>query len=118
MNKVILGGYISRDIETRYTPTANKAVVSFDIACRNGKDTTFIKCVAWEKNAEFISKYFKKGSYIEIVGRMQNRYYDDKDGKRVYITEVLVEEVFFGGNSKKQEGQDLFTPVTDEDLPF
>lgn len=116
MNCVILAGYVSTDINTSYTQNENKMIANFNVACRNGKNTEFIRCVAWEKTAEFISKYFKKGSYIAIPsGRLQTRKYTDKDGKTVYVTEVIVEEVEFGGKKEQNE----FTPPEDtSSLPF
>ena len=103
----------------RYTQTDNKAVASFSVGTRESKDKTeWHKCIAWEKTAEFISKYFKKGSYILATGHLQTRHYEDKDGKTTYITEIVVENAEFGGSKKEETTQQEFTPVTDEDLPF
>ena len=117
MNTVILGGYFARDPELRYTQN-QKAVASFCIGTREANDKTeWHNCIAWEKQADFISKYFHKGSYIGIVGHLQTRKWEDKDGKTMYTTEVIVDKAEFGG-SKKEETQQEFTPITDDDLPF
>lgn len=115
MNKVELIGRLTKDAELRYTQS-NKAVASFSIAVNkriNGENTAdFINCVAWSTTAEFISKYFKKGQAIALVGRLQNRSYEDDKGKH-YITEVVVEETEFVGN-KQEEKENNF----DDDMPF
>lgn len=100
MNKVILIGRLTKDPELRYT-TSNTAVCQFSIAVdrkykSEGQPTAdFINIVAWRNTAEFVSKYFNKGSRIAIVGQIQTRNYDDKDGKKVYVTEVIADEVEF-----------------------
>ena len=110
MNKVELIGRLTKDAELRYTQS-NKAVASFSIAVNkriNGENSAdFINCVAWSTTAEFISKYFKKGQAIAVIGRLQNRSYEDDKGKH-YITEVVVEETEFVGNKQedKEEKED------------
>ena len=125
MNKVIIAGYIGNDPETRYTQSTNKMVVSFNVGTRESKDKTeWHKCIAWDKQAEFISKYFKKGSYIALTGHLQTRTYQDKDGKTTYATEIIVESTEFGGNKEAATGQQKKEPeqeimqITDDDLPF
>ena len=144
MNKVILMGRLTRDPEVRYTTTNNTLVCTFSLAvnrrfARQGAEQTadFINIVAWDKTGEFCSKYFKKGQQVGVIGRLQTRTYDDKDGKRVYVTEVIAEETYFadsrrdgegGGQGASfggvdapfsaQDGISDFTPVTDDDLPF
>jgi len=133
MNKVILMGRLTKDPEVRYTSTNNTLVVFFSLAVnrrfvKQGEErqADFINIIAWDKTGEFCSKYFKKGQQVALVGRLQTRQYDDKDGKRVYVTEVVAEEVFFAGQSKNneasQEQQENYmleqSQVTDEDLPF
>lgn len=124
LNKVILMGRICKDLELKYTPS-NVAVTSFSIAVdrRFQRDKTdFINIVAWRNTAEFICKYFSKGQMINIVGSLQVRTYDGKDGKKVYVTEVVADEVNFCGD--KAQGQadnvpDDFAEVqSDDDLPF
>lgn len=120
MNKVILKGRICKDIIIRYTQTTNVAVTSFSVAVDRStkqgeeKKTDFINCVAYSKTAEFVSKYFKKGQEILLTGRIQIRNYDDKDGKKVYVTEVIAENVEFCGSKKEQETQDNY--VEDENF--
>ena len=138
MNKVILMGRLTRDPEVRYTQTNNTLVASFSLAvnrrfARQGEErqADFINIVAWDKTGEFCNKYFKKGQQVGVVGRIQTRNYDDKDGKKVYVTEVIAEEAYFAGGSKNENntnnegpfanagaGDSPFTPVTDDDLPF
>ena len=101
LNKVTLMGRLTRDPELKYTPN-NVPVVAFTIAvdrnfARQGEQraTDFINCVAWRNQAEFLSKYFVKGQLLALSGSIQTRQYDDKDGKRVYITEVVTDEIHF-----------------------
>lgn len=90
MNNVILTGRLTKDIELKKTQN-NKSVISFDLAVRKDKETSdFIKCVAWEHTADFLSKYAWKGARIGIQGSISTRNYDDQQGKKVYVTEVLV----------------------------
>lgn len=112
MNKCILIGRITKDTEIKQTSN-NSKLCSFTIAVdrrfkdKDGnKQADFINCLAWGKNAEFIDKYFNKGSRIGIVGSIQTRNYTDKDGKTVYVTEVVVDEAEFvenKGESKAAE---------------
>ena len=110
LNRVILMGRITHDLEIRQTPGGN-SVLSFNIADRSyakqGEDrqTDFISCVAWNKRAEFIEKYFKKGRMIALEGQLRTRTYDDKNGSRHYITEVYVDNISFTGESKQQATQ-------------
>ena len=132
MNKVILMGRLTRDPEFRYTTTTNMMVVQFGLAInrryvRQGEErqSDFINIVAWDKTGEFCSKYFKKGQQVGIIGRIQTRNYDDKDGKKVYVTEVVAEEAYFA-EGRKEDRADTNGPfdnaptsaVTDDDLPF
>lgn len=78
-----------------------------NVGTRESKDKTeWHKCVAWDKTAEFISKYFKKGSYILIIGHLQTRSYQDKDGKTIYTTEVMVESAEFGGKETTEKAEE------------
>lgn len=128
MNKVVLMGRLTKDPETRYTQN-DKAVCSFTIAVnrRFKKDEAdFINCVAWDKTAEFINTYFVKGAMIAVTGRIQTRNYEGNDGKKVYVTEVVVEEAYFTGS--KQDGQrkpeqtnsnnDFYPVDAPDELPF
>lgn len=109
-NKVILGGRLVATPELKQTPTGT-AVTSFSIAVnRKGKrDTTdFIDCVAWKSSAEFITKYFGKGSSICIVGSLQKREWTDNNGNKRYATEVIVDEAnFVDGKSDNTEDSGL-----------
>ena len=138
MNKVILMGRLTKDPELRYTETNNVPVATFSLAVnrrfvKQGEErqADFINIVAWDKTGEFCSKYVKKGQQVGIIGRLQTRNYDNKDGKKVYITEVIAEEVYFADSKKENVptnddpvnndvagSQTTFTPVTDDDLPF
>lgn len=131
MNNVVLLGRLTRDPELKNTSNGN-AVVSFSLAVnRNFKnadgnyEADFISCVAWRHTAEYISKCFKKGDSISLRGRLQVRSFDDSEGKKRYITEVIVEEAGFGGGKKAEQPaaesrtQDEFELLPeDEDLPF
>lgn len=104
MNKVILMGRLTRDVEMRQTPNG-VSVARFSIAVDrrfSGKDgqrqADFINCVAWRQTGEFISRYFQKGSMIAVVGSIQSRSWDGQDGKRQYATEVVVDEAYFTGS--------------------
>lgn len=129
MNKSILMGRLTRDPETRYTQTTNTQVTSFTLAVnrrftKEGQPSAdFINIVAWGKTAEFVSKYFKKGQQVGVIGRIQTRNYEDDQGKKHYITEVVAEEVYFA-DTKKEEGtaapveENQYEITSDDDLPF
>lgn len=124
INKIVLGGRLTSDVELRQTPQGT-SVVTFAIAVnRKGKDAQadFINCQAWRQTAEIISKHFKKGSAICITGALQQRSYTDKDNNKRYAYEVNVEEVYFVDS--KSESAPNPAPVfeeldaNEEDLPF
>ena len=127
LNKAILMGRLTRDPELRYTGTG-KPVCSFTIAINNGycenRQTDFINCVAWNKTAEFVNQYFVKGSMIIVDGRIATRTWEDNDGKKNYVTEVIAHSVEFGEakSVKKTDAlpDDDFGDYLDEDsdLPF
>lgn len=129
-NKVILGGRLTSDPELKQTPQGI-AVCTFSIAVnRKGKDAQadFINCQAWRQNAEFISKFFKKGSSICVTGSIQTRTWDDQQGNKRYATEVNVDEAYFvdsktDGQASEQASQVPSAPKfeevsQDDDLPF
>lgn len=104
MNITAQSGRLTRDPELRFMKD-NKSVCSFTIAVnRPGtKDKTdFINCVAYEKKAEFVAKYFQRGSRIEVSGILISRSYE-KDGQKHFVTEVRADQVFFGDSKKSQE---------------
>ena len=101
MNKAFLIGRLTRDPELRYS-SSNAAIVNFSIAIdrqytnnQGQRETDFINIVAFQKQAENIKKYVTKGSLVAVDGRIQTRNYEDKDGKRVYVTEVVADRVQF-----------------------
>lgn len=100
LNKVILGGRLTSDPELKSTPNG-VTVTSFSIAVNRRysgsgeQQTDFINCVAWRQSAEFICRYFRKGSSICVVGSLQVRNWTDQNGQKRYATEVVVEEVQF-----------------------
>lgn len=128
MNKVILLGRLTKDPETRYTQSTNTQVTSFTLAVnrrfvKQGEErqADFINCVAWNKTAEFVSKYFRKGQQVGVIGRIQTRNYDDEQGVKHYITEVIAEEVYFAGEKKEKaqnDPTDDFEITNSDDLPF
>lgn len=133
-NHIILGGRLTAKPELKTTPNGT-IVCNFTVAVnRRGKEQTadFINCVSFKSTAEFISKYFDKGSSICVVGSLQVRSYTDKDGNKRTATDVLVESTHFvdgkGDNASGQtETQPTFNEATegnfqpldnDSDLPF
>ena len=101
MNKAILIGRLTRDPELRTTPTGRN-VCQFAIAVNRTytsasgeREADFINCVVWDKQAENLARYQKKGNQIAVEGRIQTRNYDDKDGKKVYVTEILATNISF-----------------------
>ena len=141
MNKVELIGRLTHDVEMRQTPNG-VSLARFSIAVTrrfknsNGEyDADFINCVAWNKTAEFVTKYFTKGKMIVIAdGRISTRSWETQDGKRAYATEVIANEVNFGESKTSpqlntpqtaaqppmQDDDDDFIPLDeeDDDLPF
>ena len=137
MNKVILMGRLTRDPEVRYTQTNNTVVASFSLAvnrrfAKQGEErqADFINIVAWSKLGEFCSKYFKKGQQVGIIGRIQTRTWDDDQGQKHYVTEVVAEEAYFADSKRDGAVDNTFgsipmpTPDSDfevssgDDLPF
>lgn len=137
MNKVCLIGRLTKDPEIRYTQTNNVMVANFNLAVNRRfareneeRQADFISIIAWNKTAEFINQYFKRGQQVGIVGRIQTRTWDDDDGKTHYVTEVVAEEVYFaeskrdnndfgsafGGNTSAVA--DFGVPNNNDDLPF
>jgi single-strand DNA-binding protein len=101
MNKAILIGRLTKDPELR-TTSSGRNVCQFAVAVNrtytsaNGeREADFINCVVWDKQAENLAKYQKKGNQIAVEGRIQTRNYDDKDGKKVYVTEILASNISF-----------------------
>lgn len=101
INRVVLTGRLTKDVELRATPSGAN-VASFTVAVdgfsrdQNNNpvnQASFINCVAWNTQAKFISTYCKKGSLVALEGRLQTRSYDRKDGTKAYVTEVIADRV-------------------------
>lgn len=140
MNKVVLMGRLTRDPEVRYSNGENAiAVARFSLAVdrrfsRDGeRETDYISCVAFGRNAEFFEKYVHKGMRMTVCGRIQTGSYTNKDGNKVYTTDVVIEEQEFaesknsssGGTEQKSDSgttnSDGFMNIPDDiddELPF
>ena len=122
MNKVILMGRLTRDVEMRQTPNG-VSLARFSIAvnrrfAKEGQQQAdFINCVAWRQTGEFIARYFQKGSMIAVIGSIQSRSWDGQDGKKQYATEVNVEEAYFTGEKSENTGQYNQTPQNFNQAP-
>lgn len=116
LNKVIIMGRITHHLELKQT-SSGKAVLSFSIAVdryskdENEKTADFFNCVAWDKQAEFISKYFDKGRLIALVGKLQTRSYEGKDGTKKTATEIIVDNAEFTGEKPPQAQQQNYAPA-------
>ena len=140
INKVILTGRLTKDVELRATPSGAN-VASFTVAVDGfGRDqnnnpvnqASFVSCVAWNQTAKFVSTYCKKGSLVATEGRLQSRSYDRKDGTKAYVTEVIADRLEnlsprdganqvaenngFSINEAENDNQAL--SYSDDDLPF
>lgn len=114
MNTVILLGRLTADPDIRSTRDG-KAVASFTLAVDRYKEgADFIRCQAWEKRADFCEKYLKKGTKIAIRGRIRTGDYTDKDGKKVYTTDVVIEDIEFAQTKAAQAAQEVPEPKPDE----
>ena len=131
----MLMGRLTRDPELKYTQN-NVAVCKFTLAvnrrfAKQGeeKKADFINIVAWNKSAEFCSKYFSKGQQVVVIGRIQVSTWDGEDGKRQYFTDVVAEETYFAGGKSERSGDakeptqgnsEGFYPIDEDDetLPF
>lgn len=130
-NKVIECGRLTADVELRMTQSG-QSVVSFTLAVnrprpKDGAEqkADFLQCVAWDKTAEFISKYFRKGDALFIEGKLQTRSYKAKEGHTVYVTEIAIDEAHFVDSKSDAAAQPTsgavpsFEPLDpDENLPF
>lgn len=132
MNNVCLIGRLTAEPEIRYTQIENIMVAQFILAvnrtyAKQGEErqADFITIIAWNKTAEFCSKYFRKGQQVGVTGRIETGSYDDKDGKKVYTTKVIAEHVYFADSNKNENSNNPFatpldnqSPIEDDDLPF
>lgn len=134
MNKVVLTGYIASDIEPKVTRQGTP-VLTFDLAVKRPRTkedvTDFITVVCWRNTADFVSKYFRKGSGIEVSGALTIRKWEDKNGNKRQTAEVVADEVDFGKKSKEDHSQEPtrspsaapsqpaeVVSVDDDELPF
>ena len=128
LNHSTIMGRLTADPEIRRT-NSGKAVCSFTVAVdKPGKDSgaSFIPCVAWEKTAEFIEKYFSKGSLLALEGRVESRQYETKEGQKRTVVELVASQVHFCGKENKDEAKSAFSSpggfamIEDDDaqLPF
>ena len=145
INNVTLIGRLTKDVELKYTP-ANQAVAQFTLAVNrtfknaNGeRESDFINCVIWRQSAENFANWAKKGALIGITGRIQPRNYENQQGQRVYVTEVVAENFQMLESRNQQQGQQQAQPqqatqqqakqpdpfaggaptsLNDDDLPF
>ena len=147
MNRTVLVGRLTKDVELKYTQNG-KAVANFTLAvnrpfknAQGETDADFIMCQSWGKQAENLANYMGKGSQIGVDGRIQTRNYEGQDGKRVYVTEVVADNVQFlepkkqgnQQNQQQQQNQPSYTQqappqqesghlepldIDDSDLPF
>jgi single-strand DNA-binding protein len=129
MNKVILMGRLTKDVEVKQSTGVNPiAIGRYRLAVnrpRAGKDeqaVDFINIVAFGKSAEFAQKYFGKGQQVAVVGRLQVRNYEDNEGVKHTLVEVIADEQHFAGSKKSSEPNVQINPFAqveeDEDLPF
>jgi single-strand DNA-binding protein len=121
MNKFIGIGRICKDIELAYTQDG-KAVAKYTLAINGYNDTTdFLNCVTWNKQAENLKKYCGKGSQIAVEGRVSVRNYENKEGKKVYVTEIVTNNIMFLDSKKDGQAQqeetynDLHTTTSSDD---
>lgn len=118
INNVVLVGRMTKDAELRYTPQ-NQAVATFSLAVNrnfknnNGeRDADFINCVIWRQQAENLANWAKKGALVAIVGRIQTRNYENQQGQRVYVTEVVADsfQLLESRNAQEQRGGNSQAP--------
>jgi single-strand DNA-binding protein len=128
LNKAIIIGRLTKDPELKYTQSG-VAVTNFTVAvdrnfknAQGEKETDFIPVVVWRQQAEHCCRYLGKGRLVAVSGRIQVRTYDDKDGTRRYVTEIVADEVQFLDWGEKKESNDMegFQPIGNDidDLPF
>lgn len=129
-------GRLTRDVEVRYLQESNLAIGRFTLAVERDykpqdgeRETDFISCISFGKTAEFISKYFRQGNMLAVTGSIQTGSYTNKDGVKVYTTEVRVEKASFTGEKKDDSQQPAAPPAGNdgfinapeglaEELPF
>lgn len=120
LNHIDIMGRLTRDPELRYTAQGTP-VTSFTLAVDrdyqsggNERQTDFIDCVAWRQTAEFVSKYFSKGSMAIVTGRLHIRDWEDKNGGKRRSAEVMADSVYFGESKKRGDGVNVEPPKLEE----
>lgn len=124
MNKIILIGRSVRDSEVRST-SSGKQVATFTLAvdrdfknAQGEREADFLPCVVWGKLAEIAGKYVTKGKQLAVAGRIQTRNYEDKDGQRRYITEIIVSDLQLLGSRQDAQQEPELEEVGNDTLPF
>ena len=131
LNKIIVMGRFTADAELRSTQSG-KNVTSFTLAVDRdfkgqdgARETDFINCVAWNGTADFVTRYFHKGSMAIVSGRLQTRKYETQDGQKRTATEIVAENVYFGESKRDTAESDAFPSLPsefnaeeDDDFPF
>lgn len=138
MNKVILLGRLTKDVDVKYTQTTNIMIASFSLAVnrrfiKQGEErqADFFNVTAFGKTGEFCSKYFSKGQQVAIIGRLQTRNWQDDQGQKHYATDIIAEECYFADSRKQSNDGDAkepetelknagveFNAINDDSLPF
>lgn len=138
MNKVILLGRLTKDVDVKYTQTTNIMIASFSLAvnrrfAKQGEErqADFFNVTAFGKTGEFCSKYFSKGQQVAIIGRLQTRNWQDDQGQKHYATDIIAEECYFADSRKQSNDGDAkepetelknagveFNAINDDSLPF
>ena len=115
MNKVILLGRLTKDVDVKYTQTTNIMIASFSLAVnrrfiKQGEErqADFFNVTAFGKTGEFCSKYFKKGQQVAVIGRLQTRTWEDQQGQKRYVTEVIAEETYFADSKRDSQADTGF----------
>ena len=118
LNHIVIMGRLTRDPELRYTqsqiPVASFSVaVDRDFSGRDGgeKQTDFINCVAWRQTAEFVNKYFHKGSMAVVSGRLQMRQYQDREGNNRTAAEIVTDNIYFGESKRDSDASGNSRPA-------
>lgn len=124
INNVVLVGRLTKDSDLRYTSSGN-AVATFTLAVNRSfsnqsgnREADFINCVIWRKPAETLANFSRKGSLIGIVGRIQTRNYENQQGQRVYVTEIIVDSFQMLENKATNEGRQQQTNRKAADSSF
>lgn len=121
INRVVLVGRLTRDVEVRKTGSG-LSVATFTVACdrrtsgtaQNQQTADFISCVAWRQAADFLGQYARKGALVGVEGRIQTRNYDGQDGRKVYVTEVVCDNVRLLESKSQSQSRDYSNAQSNE----